>query len=504
MNYRTVPFIKNCLVFMGCLILFSSETLASTYLEEVELDSGYRNYHRHRDYIDVDAPPCEIIGYFDECGSMLPFFSEAHIIDDWNVMHTHAQQGLYGFSVRNCGQEVGKSDYKVYGADDCRVCSFSTSRDSGMQCYNYQTTELIMESGFVRKNNCPGCYEDAVRAYGYCGLQPPGPGRYYTEDAQSSYTFRVTCQEETMKWLYIETSAGITSAAQPSGGEFSINGVSPTEINQRYVGYDECGEVYYWGGELKWHIPAKCGETVTLTPSLTTGYGYASILSVRPIFEQCEDKDGDGHYAISASCSRGDDCDDNDPEVYPGAKEICDGKDNDCNGIVDDLCPALPMPLFKQCSSPWGTDIYDHIASTICKKGCALTSAVMVLRYYGVTTGIDGKEVNPRNLNEWLKNQPEGYTGPSTSWVNWREIARYSGGRIIYSGSSGRNDRVLNDDLCKGRPAIVNVPNHFVVATGAMCVDSETTWTINDPGRNITTLQGYGNDYLGLRRFRPR
>jgi len=128
----------------------------------------------------------------------------------------------------------------------------------------------------------------------------------------------------------------------------------------------------------------------------------------------------------------------------------------------------------------------------------------MVLRYYGVTTGIDGKEVNPRNLNEWLKNQPEGYTGPSTSWVNWREIARYSGGRIIYSGSSGRNDRVLNDDLCKGRPAIVNVPNHFVVATGAMCVDSETTWTINDPGRNITTLQGYGNDYLGLRRFRPR
>jgi len=44
----------------------------------------------------------------------------------------------------------------------------------------------------------------------------------------------------------------------------------------------------------------------------------------------CIDADGDGW---SVSCG---DCDDDDPATHPGAEEICDGRDNDCNGQVDD------------------------------------------------------------------------------------------------------------------------------------------------------------------------
>jgi hypothetical protein len=66
------------------------------------------------------------------------------------------------------------------------------------------------------------------------------------------------------------------------------------------------------------------------------------------------DEDGDGHrgprpgFRPGDPGACGDDCNDTSALAYPGAKEVCDGVDNDCNGIVDDgasYVPASSEPL---------------------------------------------------------------------------------------------------------------------------------------------------------------
>ena len=52
----------------------------------------------------------------------------------------------------------------------------------------------------------------------------------------------------------------------------------------------------------------------------------------------CIDGDEDG-YGVGTDCP-GTDCDDEDPDVYYGATEVCDGKDNNCNDATDEYCPG--------------------------------------------------------------------------------------------------------------------------------------------------------------------
>jgi len=60
----------------------------------------------------------------------------------------------------------------------------------------------------------------------------------------------------------------------------------------------------------------------------------------------CADADGDGHQ--DESCG-GDDCDDTNQYIHPGAEEMCNGLDENCDGVPDDGFDLMTDP--KNCGS---------------------------------------------------------------------------------------------------------------------------------------------------------
>ena len=91
------------------------------------------------------------------------------------------------------------------------------------------------------------------------------------------------------------------------------------------------------GGETCTASAHECVAGTVLTCTLPDAC-HTSVCSTRlgGCLETLIDVDGDLH-AASALGTCGDDCDDAVASVYAGAPEICDGLDNDCNGMIDDM-----------------------------------------------------------------------------------------------------------------------------------------------------------------------
>jgi hypothetical protein len=105
---------------------------------------------------------------------------------------------------------------------------------------------------------------------------------------------------------------------QPSGG---IN------VSWGWIDTNNNGEINF---SIIWDIPISYSKIGQHKVYVYDSQKKTKTFSIKS--SDLVDFDNDGYYAIPP----GDDCDDNDPNTYPGAPELCDGKDNDCDGTIED------------------------------------------------------------------------------------------------------------------------------------------------------------------------
>ena len=166
--------------------------------------------------------------------------------------------------------------------------------------------------------------------------------------------------------------------------------------------------------------------------------------------------------------------------------------------ITDEVPLALDVPLIMQTDPQWSDQEYDRASAwspketNIGRWGCALTSAVMVFRYFGLDTFPDGKVLTPATVNTWLQNQSDGYVGDGL--LNWRALSRLSQEIAESLNTPTLEMSFLAKDvnlkeqmwqlLAENIPPILHLPEHFVVAHG---VEDFSKLLIRDPSFSNTT-----------------
>lgn len=132
----------------------------------------------------------------------------------------------------------------------------------------------------------------------------------------------------------------------------------------------------------------------------------------------------------------------------------------------------LPVPLFLQGDPAWG---YDHLAlssHTMGQVGCAVSSAAMIMKYYGLDT-------DPGRLNNFLRDHG-GYDANND--LLWEGPPMLAPDKVRHVYEDLPSYFLMDSNLERGNPVIVRLRfpsgiTHFVVVMGKQGFD----YLIRDP-----------------------
>jgi hypothetical protein len=162
---------------------------------------------------------------------------------------------------------------------------------------------------------------------------------------------------------------------------------------------------------------------------------------------QCADVDGDGYFA-QPGCGTPVDCNDADPNTHPGAVEVCDGYDNDCDDALDNSwdCDRIcdnprklgdDVPIVAD-SPDWG--LHDSCWNG---NGFAVVSAGRPVQFQRRSAVFDAVG-SPSSVTEGT---PLG-TLPSLAWtgsgygVAWTDRRSPSDSRIYFARFDAQGQRI--------------------------------------------------------------
>jgi hypothetical protein len=166
---------------------------------------------------------------------------------------------------------------------------------------------------------------------------------------------------ENVGWINFEPSEGPGVEVSSSGLSGYAWGENIGWINLEPatggVVNDGAGKLsgYAWGENVGWISfsctdTGKCGTVnygvfIDPTTGVFSGYAWGENIGwinfapagkgIKTSWRKCTDSDKDGYAVEGGSCGLVD-CDDNDASINPGANELCDGKDNNCSGAIDE------------------------------------------------------------------------------------------------------------------------------------------------------------------------